>query len=170
MGIMLSAPVRALLIGAATGLRTSVPLALVNVQARRKRLSLGEDTFATVTRRLGMLGDGGLVVGSSVVGAVGEVLVDKAPGTPSRLEPLSLLGRVVMGGVLGAVVQRDAGRPWLPGTVLGALGAAAGAFAGAKARETAARRTPLPDPAVAVGEDATCVGMAALAVGNGRGG
>lgn len=169
MGIRLDAPVRALLIGAATGLRASVPVALVNLQARRGRLALGDDLFATVTRRIGVLSGSRLVVGSTALGAAGELALDKVPDIPSRLEPGALLGRVAVGALLGAVIHRDAGRALPTGVLLGALGAAAGAVAGANLRATAATRTPLPDPVVAAAEDLTCLGLTTLALTTDRG-
>lgn len=86
--------------------------------------------------------------------AVGELIVDKLPQTPNRTAPGPLLGRVVSGAVVGSVVCRAAKTsPWL-GALLGGLGAVAGAYGCYFGRKALVERLPLPDPVVAVAEDA----------------
>src|SRR5579875_3544279 len=62
--------------------------------------------------------------------AVGELIVDKLPATPSRIAPGPLAGRAVSGAVVGYVVCRNAKTsPWL-GALLGGLAAVGGAYSG----------------------------------------
>lgn len=86
--------------------------------------------------------------------AAGELVGDKLPRTPSRLEPLGLTGRMLSGAGVGYVLCRRAGRsPWL-GMALGAGAALAGAYGGYHARKALGEVLHVPDAAIAVGEDA----------------
>ena len=77
-----------------------------------------------------------------IVGVGGELLVDKLPQTPSRLEPPGLAARFASGGT-GAFVlaRREQVKPPLP-FLAGVLGAAAGSFGGAAWRKRAAVARP----------------------------
>jgi uncharacterized membrane protein len=63
--------------------------------------------------------------------ASGELAVDKLPSTPSRLDPLPLLGRVASGALVGALVDR---RHRAAGAIVGAAAAVAAAHAFARCR------------------------------------
>lgn len=90
---------------------------------------------------------------------VGELVADKLPTTPSRLLPGPLLGRAVAGGAVGyALCRRSHGSPWA-GALLGAAAAVAGAFGGGYARRAIGTRLHVPDPAVALLEDALAFGV-----------
>jgi uncharacterized membrane protein len=98
----------------------------------------------------------------AVLASAGEVVVDKLPQTPSRLEPQVLGGRIVTGaGAAGALAHRD-NQPLLVSAALGAAGAAAGSFAGNLWRRAAAKK--VPDWQAAVGEDVATAAIAAWAV------
>lgn len=98
---------------------------------------------------------------AAVLAGLGEAVVDKLPQTPSRLEPRVLLGRIGVGaGAAGALAHREHEPVWLP-VALGAVGAAAGSYAGAKWRGWADRRVPDWQPAVA--EDLVTALLARLA-------
>lgn len=90
--------------------------------------------------------------------AVGELLADKMPGVPDRVSPAPLLGRAVIGGLLGSIVVPHDRRA--AGALAGAAGALAGAVAGWWLRREAARATDLPDVALAVAEDTVAVAAA----------
>ncbi|TQS44064.1 DUF4126 domain-containing protein [Cryptosporangium phraense] len=95
-----------------------------------------------------------------LLGALGEIVADKLPGTPSRLAPPALAGRVVVGAVAGLLVASRAGRnPVVPVLVAGA-GAVAGSVAGARWRAYAADRGWPAVPA-ALAEDLAVVTLAA---------
>ena len=89
--------------------------------------------------------------------AGGEVVGDKLPMIPPRTSPGPLAGRLVSGALCGA---RLAGAP---GVAAGALAAAAATFGLPRARAAVAERTGLPDPVVAVGEDALAAASALVA-------
>ena len=145
----------AALLGVVAGLRTQVPGAV-----------LAARDLEPTDGPLALLGTG---VGKRVayLGAVGELIADKLPATPSRVEQAQLIGRV-LGGVLAAASLASAtgvrgARLILP-AVVGGAGAWAGSWGGYLARKAAVERTGLPDPVVAVAEDLLAVGLALAAV------
>lgn len=142
------------LIGVVAGMRSALPGALLLRAARRD----GRED-----RLPGPVGRGPLG-GSLPLAAIGELVADKLPATPSRLDPGPFGGRLVSGALAGMGLARLAGRSPVTGGLLGTLGAAAGAYAGYQLRRLAVARTGLPDPAVAVAEDALAVGLGLLAV------
>jgi len=102
-----------------------------------------------------------------VAGMLGEFVGDKLPQTPSRLEPGSLAGRVASGALAGAAVGSKGGASSVAtGAVLGGAGALAGSFCGYWARKTIVAKTHLPDLPIALLEDCTAVGLAAIATAN----
>ncbi len=151
---------RAFVLGIVAGFRSQLPFALMAMAARRGRFAVGD------SERLAILGGNraAFVLGAS---AVGELVVDKLPFVPSRLEPGPLAGRVVIGGAAGAVLAAEAHRPIGLGAAAGAAGGALGSYLGYWGRLLAGRGTGLPDAVVAVAEDAigVAVGWAALSIG-----
>ena len=93
--------------------------------------------------------------------AVGELITDQLPSTPSRKVPVQFGARLLTGGVSGAAVGIGLGS-WLPGLLLGLAGAVIGTLCGAvvRARMAAAFRSDRP---AALIEDAVAI-LAAFAV------
>lgn len=133
--------VKSLLVGVAAGGRSSLGLAAPLLTARAPRVRLA---------------------GAAVVAA--ELVGDKLPSTPSRLESGPLLGRAGAGAVSGAFVAARGGHPAraLVGAVLGVTGAVAGSVLGAAFREVAAGHGWTWQAALA--EDAAALGLAAYAL------
>lgn len=94
--------------------------------------------------------------------AVGELINDKLPKTPSRKIPVQFGGRILMGGLAGSAVGLSAGA-LIPGLVLGAVGAVIGTLGGAAARGRLAAAFGRDLPAALI-EDLVAVGGAALVV------
>jgi len=117
---------RALGLGAATGLRT----------------------MAAPTAMFG--GEGNAVV---LLGALGELVVDKLPATPSRTRPIGLLARTVAAGFACAALAKRANEDAAEAVLIGVTGALSAAFLGAAYRRAVAR-AGLPDFPAAVLEDA----------------
>ncbi|BEP14219.1 hypothetical protein acdb102_25300 [Acidothermaceae bacterium B102] len=125
---------RAFVLGWACGGRTSFGPAALALTARKP---------VTGIRRARSIG--------AVLSATGEIVVDKLPTTPSRLEPQVLGGRIASGaGSGGSLAYREDESVWVP-IALGAAGAAAGSYAGAFWRRWAVQR--MPDWQAAVAED-----------------
>ena len=110
-------------LGAVAGMRTQLPLALLAFAARKGTFAAKAGPPLALLRTPAALP---LLAAS----ALGEMVVDKLPFTPSRLAPGPLLGRLVFGGIAGAAVAREGGQPVLAGAAVGAAGAGLGAFVG----------------------------------------
>lgn len=93
-----------------------------------------------------------------VAAAAGELVADKLPTTPSRLEPPGLTARLVMGGLAAALFAQTRHAPWRPAAAIGASSAVVAAKVGHDVRARLANYAP--DPAVAVAEDALAIGLA----------
>jgi uncharacterized membrane protein len=91
--------------------------------------------------------------------ALGEIVNDKLPATPSRLVPPQFGARVVSGALCGAAVGVPAGS-WIVGAILGAIGAVIGTIGGARARAAMARRFGRDLPAALI-EDIVAIIVAA---------
>lgn len=150
-----SAYARAALLGVVAGMRTQLPLALLALAARHDR---GHASVSTprVLRSTPLQ----VIAGAA---AVGELIGDKLPMTPSRLEPGPLAGRFMFGALAGGIVGREAGRSPLAGALLGAAGAGIGAYAGYHVRAGLGRATHLPDPLFGAAEDVVAIGLGVLA-------
>lgn len=100
-----------------------------------------------------------------VTAVLGEMVVDKLPATPSRLDAGLLGGRVVAGAVGGATVAARNGHAGLSvvAAALGVAGSVAGSVLGAAWREIAADKG-FAWPA-ALAEDAASLAVAAYALG-----
>ena len=94
--------------------------------------------------------------------ALGELVNDKLPKTPSRKVPVQFGGRILMSGLAGSAVGLSAGA-LLPGLLLGALGAVIGTLGGAAARGKLAAAFGRDLPAALI-EDLVAVVGAALIV------
>src|SRR5690606_6410857 len=64
------------------------------------------------------------------IAALGEMIADKLPGIPDRIEPGPLVGRAFLGGAAGAVCARIHGESDGLGALVGGVAAVVGAFAG----------------------------------------
>ncbi len=90
--------------------------------------------------------------------AVGELVNDKLPRTPSRTAPGPLTARILMGGLAAATLTAGVGGAILPSALMGAAGAVAGTFGGYQARTRLVRALGVPDLVVALLEDLVAVG------------
>ncbi len=88
--------------------------------------------------------------------AIGELINDKLPKTPSRKAPGSFGARIVTGALSGAAMGASGGS-LAGGLVLGALGAVAGTLGGYEARTRMVRATGGKDLPIALLEDAIAV-------------
>jgi uncharacterized membrane protein len=96
--------------------------------------------------------------------AVGELIVDKLPNTPSRTEPMGLIARIVAGGLCGACIAAGGGFNAILGAAFGAIGGVVGCFAGYQARVKSVKALGAKDFSVAVVEDLVAIGGSLLAV------
>jgi len=91
--------------------------------------------------------------------ALGELIVDKLPGTPSRKVPMGFIWRILMGALSGAALGA-ASQAILGGLIGGVLGAVAGTLVGYEFRVRLARALGGKDLPIALLEDAIAVAAA----------
>jgi uncharacterized membrane protein len=134
----------AALAGAATGLRSTVAMAaLINAGV------------PGLPRQL----TGYVAKVAASLGVAGELVADKLPSTPSRLQPVGLGGRLALAAAAGAVLARSAKDPLLPTVAVAAAAALLSARIGHDVRAAASKR--VPPAAAATAEDALALGLAA---------
>ena len=144
----------AFLIGAVTGLRTLAPAAVVSWAAHLGWLHL-QGTW------LAFLGAAVTPYILSIV-ALGELITDKLPSTPSRKIPVQFGARIAMGALTGAALAAPGGA-WIAGLGAGIAGAVVGTLAGAELRGRLSRAIGNDLP-IALLEDAVAIGGALLIV------
>jgi uncharacterized membrane protein len=94
--------------------------------------------------------------------AIGELITDQLPKTPSRKVPMQFGGRIVSGALCGACIGAPHGA-LVAGLVAGVLGAVIGTLGGAAARGALARAFGRDLPAALI-EDVVAIGGAILIV------
>lgn len=141
--------VLAFLIGVAAGLRAMTPAAAVCWAARLGWLKLEGTPLAF----LGYAWTPWIFT----LAALGELVNDKLPRTPSRKVPPAFIARIVMGALCGAALGATAGM-LAGGLILGAIGAVAGTYGGAEFRGRLARAAGRDLP-IALLEDAIAIAL-----------
>jgi uncharacterized membrane protein len=144
----MSTYILAFLLGVVAGLRTMTPPAVVSWGARLGWLHL-ENTW------LAFLGSAVTPYILSVI-AIGELINDKLPKTPSRKAPVPFTGRVVTGALCGAALGA-ANQALIGGLLAGVLGAVAGTLGGYEARTRLAKAIGGKDLPIALLEDAIAI-------------
>jgi uncharacterized membrane protein len=144
--------------GVVAGLRPMTAPAVMAWALKRRWIRPGESPLARIisasaAKRIAKL-------------AISELIADKLPFTPSRLNAAPLASRVVSGAICGATMHGMVKRPLAEGAVLGGLGALAGAVVGYHLRARLNRNTP--DFAVALLEDALALAGGAVIVTSAR--
>ena len=91
--------------------------------------------------------------------ALGELVVDKLPFTPARIQPPSLLARIASGAITGQAVEVEEDRDRSYGALVGGLAAAGSTFSFYYLRRALARRSHIPDPVLGFLEDMLAIGL-----------
>ena len=89
--------------------------------------------------------------------ALGELVADKLPQTPSRTAPPGLIARIVTGGLSGACIAFAGGQGAFIGALLGALGGVIGCFGGYQVRTRLVKALNTRDIYVAIVEDVVAI-------------
>jgi uncharacterized membrane protein len=137
-------------VGVLTGLRTMTPIAVL--------------CWMTVLGRVpavaGWMGfaRNWISVGVFSLAAIGELVGDKLPMTPSRLKAPGLVARLAFGGLCAAILAAAFGVSIIAGVGLGAAGALVGCFAGWFMRTRTVAGLGCADWPVALVEDVIAVG------------
>ena len=145
----------ALQIGVVAGLRSMTAPAAVSWAAYLGLINLGDTWLAFLGYRF--------TPWIMSVLAIGELIGDKLPTTPSRKLPLPFAARIISGGLCGAALAAGGGSFW-GGSIAGAIGGIIGTLGGAAGRAHLAKAFGKDRPA-ALTEDAVAIIGAALIVG-----
>ena len=146
--------VLALSIGVIAGLRAmTAPLAIA-LAAHFDWLNL-DGTF------LAFLGSQCAVI-ILLIAAIGELIADQLPSTPSRKVPVQFGTRLLMGAVTGGAIAAAAAPLWI-GAIIGIIGAIIGTLGGSAVRGKLAASFGKDRPAALI-EDVVAIGGAALIV------
>lgn len=135
---------RAALAGVATGMRSTTAVAAL---------------IATEAPGLPTLVTGPVAVALAGLGVTSELILDKLPSTPSRLEPPGLAGRAVLASIAGVVIARGTKQAVLPAAFVATVAAIVSARVFHDIRQAAA--THLSPSQVATVEDALALSLAA---------
>lgn len=111
---------RAVLLGAVAGMRSMAPLAAVS-----RRLSQGAVEAEGVAQRALARPQ---VARALTLAAAGELVADKMPFIPARIDPLPLAGRIVSGGLAAWAATSRARGSRAGAALVGACAAAATTF------------------------------------------
>jgi uncharacterized membrane protein len=145
----------AFLIGVVAGLRAMTAPAAISWAARLGWLPL-ENTW------LAFLGYSFTPYIFSIL-AIGELITDQLPKTPSRKVPVQFGTRIVIGAVCGAAIGASADA-LIGGLILGIFGAIAGTLGGFEARSRLVKAIGGNDLPIALLEDLVAIGGAFLIV------
>ena len=144
----------ALVIGIVAGLRAMMPLAAVAWAAKLRILDLDGSWLAILGWRF--------TAPVMTLLAIGELITDQLPSTPSRKAPVQFGARLVTGGVAGSALGMATGAVVI-GAILGVIGAVIGTLGGAAVRARLATLFGSDRPAALI-EDVIAIGGALLAV------
>jgi uncharacterized membrane protein len=144
----------ALVLGIVCGLRTLTSPAVASWAARMGLLAVAGTPMAFMGFKYTPI--------IFTVLAIGELINDKLPKTPSRKAPPQFIARVLSGSLVGATVGAAAGS-LIVGVLAGAIGAVAGTLGGAAVRGLMAKAFGKDLPAALI-EDTAAIVLAILAV------
>lgn len=144
----------ALLIGVVAGLRAMTAPAAIAFAAHYGLLNLGGTFLAFLGFRW--------TPWIFLVLAIGELITDQLPTTPSRKVPVQFGTRILMGAATGGAIGVAAGSLWV-GAIVGVVGAIIGTLGGAAVRGKLAASFGKDRPAALI-EDAVAIGGAVLIV------
>ncbi len=145
----------AFLIGLVAGLRSMTAPAAVCWGARYHKLHLDQSW-------LSWLGNIWSVRIFTVL-ALGELVADKLPMTPSRKAPPGFIARIISGALCGGGIGASFSQP-IAGLLAGIVGAVAGTLGGAELRSRLVRAIGGTDWPIAMAEDLVAIAIAIAVV------
>lgn len=143
----------ALLIGVVAGLRAMMAPLAIALAAYLDRLDLSGSFLA-------FLGYQWTPV-ILLVAAIGELITDQLPSTPSRKVPIQFGTRILMGAITGGAIGVVAGSLWI-GAIIGVIGAVIGTLGGSAGRAKLAAALGKDRPAALIEDTVGIVGAALI--------
>ncbi|WP_116807413.1 DUF4126 domain-containing protein [Steroidobacter cummioxidans] len=145
----------ALLIGIIAGLRAMTAPAAIAFAAHAGLLNLSGTWLAFLGYRW--------TPWIFLVLAIGELVTDQLPTTPSRKVPVQFGTRILMGAITGGAIGVAAGSLWI-GAIVGIIGAIIGTLGGSAARAKMAAAFGKDRPAALIEDAVAIVGAILLAM------
>lgn len=145
----------ALLIGIIAGLRAMTAPAAITFAARHGLLDLSGTWLAFLGHRW--------TPWVFLLLAIGELVTDQLPTTPSRKVPAQFGTRILMGAVTGGAIGVAAGSLWI-GAIVGIIGAVIGTLGGSAARAKMAAAFGKDRPAALIEDAVAIVGAILIAM------
>ncbi|WP_114938066.1 DUF4126 family protein [Mucilaginibacter endophyticus] len=90
--------------------------------------------------------------------SVTELIADKLPSTPNRIEPAGVAGRGLSGALAGASIYKAVGGKTLTGALIGGAAAIAASYASYYLRKNIVKANHIADPLIGAAEDALVIG------------
>jgi len=90
--------------------------------------------------------------------SVTELIADKLPSTPNRIEPAGVAGRGLSGALAGASIYKAVGGKALTGALIGGAAAIAATYASYHLRKNIVKANHIADPLIGAAEDALVIG------------
>jgi len=138
------------LLGGCTGLRTFTPIAVLCWFAWRGQLHFSGWRGFTASV---------IAVGIFTLLALGELVGDKLPNTPSRTKAGGLIGRALFSAFCGLLLAQPLLLSPATAILVAVVGALIGTYAGWFVRTRSVAAFKCPDWVVAITEDAVCIGL-----------
>jgi uncharacterized membrane protein len=135
----------AAVVGATAGLRSFSAPTVISYLSRQGLLPAGSKLRFLARPSTGV---------TAAVLAAGEVIADKLPFVPRRTKLGPLTARALSGGLAGAAIFSSRKKPVWTGILIGAGAAIGATYAAYELRKRAAERLNIPDPILAIVEDA----------------
>jgi uncharacterized membrane protein len=147
-------------IGGVSGLRSMTGIAMVTIAAQTRWphlgwLHLAGTALSFLAKPVAMF--------LFVVLALGELIADKLPVVPPRIQPGSLAARFGLGALSASALALAAGMSWILPALVGGIAAIVASYAGYWLRRTITSRG-VKDLPIALLEDATAILLALFAV------
>jgi uncharacterized membrane protein len=141
-------------IGVLTGLRAMTPIAVLCWVTMLGRIPTAHGWTSFVANKIS--------VGLFTLAALGELIGDKLPNTPSRTKFPGLAARILFGALCAMILACTAGFPIYIAAILGAVGGVAGTYAGWFLRTRVVATLHCPDWPIALLEDAIAIAGSCL--------
>lgn len=145
---------RALTMGAIAGMRSLTAPALLSLAESRQKMPAHDPIEQSFVEKLASP----RVTTALGVMALGEMVVDKLPMTPSRTQLPSVVFRTLSGAVVGSVLFDAEEQNPLAGAAVGAVGALAATFGLYHLRKATGEKLKVADPLLGMAEDALAIG------------
>jgi uncharacterized membrane protein len=144
--------IQALSVGALAGMRTAAaPVIVSHILSQSPSHQLEDSSLAFMQSKT--------TATILKVVALGELIIDKMPFTPDRINNNGVGGRMMSGALAGATLYKAKGGTMAAGALVGAVSACAATFISFFLRKSLVKATNIYDPIVGAIEDALVIAL-----------